>query len=293
MDASEQAAEQLIRMTLQGSEVVLRLSGAGAKNIAAALVAAISSAEQTKGKTRLANMLKSGKELKVFQIQGKDLADFAKEAKRYGVLYVVIQKVKGDGSDTVDLMVKADDASKLNRIIDKLELASVDAGDVERVVDDIEASRRDKVPDATDRGVESRDSAERLLDKLREKPSRNEQKRADDPLAVKPEKRTQSEPTSGKRSHSEKATTEGRAGGQRREPEGRAGGQRRERQEPERRPDNKRQEPERRSVREKIDEIKRERSEAAGTKKPAAPQQQLNHRQPATKGGRSKTTKGR
>ena len=42
--------------------------------------------KQTKGKTRLNSMLKSGKPLKIFTMQKKDLAKFTKEAKSYGVL---------------------------------------------------------------------------------------------------------------------------------------------------------------------------------------------------------------
>ena len=32
MDASSEAAEQIVRMTLEGTEVALRITGAGAKN---------------------------------------------------------------------------------------------------------------------------------------------------------------------------------------------------------------------------------------------------------------------
>ena len=40
MDASSEAAEQIVRMTLEGTEVALRITGAGAKNAAAMLLAA-------------------------------------------------------------------------------------------------------------------------------------------------------------------------------------------------------------------------------------------------------------
>ena len=39
MDASSEAAEQIVRMTLEGTEVALRITGAGAKNAAAMLLA--------------------------------------------------------------------------------------------------------------------------------------------------------------------------------------------------------------------------------------------------------------
>lgn len=50
MDASSEAAEQIVRMTLEGTEVALRITGAGAKNAAAMLLAAAASNEKTKGR---------------------------------------------------------------------------------------------------------------------------------------------------------------------------------------------------------------------------------------------------
>lgn len=119
MDASEQAAEQIVRMTLAGSEFAVRLTGAGAKNVAAGLMAAAAGSEKTKGKARLSTMLKSGKELKVFQLKQNDLERFALEAKRYGVLYTVV-KPEAKGAGQLDVMVKAEDASKVNRILEKM-----------------------------------------------------------------------------------------------------------------------------------------------------------------------------
>ena len=46
MDASSEAAEQIVRMTLEGTEVALRITGAGAKNAAAMLLAAAASNEK-------------------------------------------------------------------------------------------------------------------------------------------------------------------------------------------------------------------------------------------------------
>lgn len=114
MNTSGDAAESIVRMSLQGFEVAVRLSGSGAKNIAALLVAILKDKQQTKGKTRLTNMLKSGKELKVFTVKEEDLKKFTEEAKRYGVLFCAL-KSKGKSVDgMVDIMVRAEDASKIN-----------------------------------------------------------------------------------------------------------------------------------------------------------------------------------
>lgn len=87
MSISSDSAEQTVRFTLEGIEVVAKISGAGAKNVLAMIYAILKNKEQTSGKTRLKNMLKSGKELKIFSVKQEDLKLFTKEAKRYGVLY--------------------------------------------------------------------------------------------------------------------------------------------------------------------------------------------------------------
>ena len=73
MNSSGDAAESIVRMSLQGIEVAARISGSGAKNIAVLLYTIMKDKQQTKGKTKLTNMLKSGKELKVFSVKQEDL----------------------------------------------------------------------------------------------------------------------------------------------------------------------------------------------------------------------------
>src|SRR5699024_10118735 len=48
-----------------------------------------------------------------------------KEAKRYGVMYCVL-KEKHKRNGICDILVRAEDAAKITRIIDKFELATVD-----------------------------------------------------------------------------------------------------------------------------------------------------------------------
>ena len=70
MNSSGDAAEQVVRLSLEGTEVALRLTGSAAKNIAAALYTILKNRDKTKtaGRQRLTAMLKSGKELKVFTL---------------------------------------------------------------------------------------------------------------------------------------------------------------------------------------------------------------------------------
>ena len=88
MNTGGDAAEQIVRMSLEGFEVAAKLTGAGAKNIAVLLYTILKEEQKTKGKARLTSMLRSGKELKVFTVKNEDLKRFTQEAKKYGVLYL-------------------------------------------------------------------------------------------------------------------------------------------------------------------------------------------------------------
>ena len=131
MNPGGDAAEQVVRLSLEGVEVAAKISGAGAKNIALLLYATLKQEQKTKGKARLTSMLKSGKELKVYTITQKDLPKFSQEAKRYGVLYCVLKdKSNKDQNAAVDVIARAEDASKIQRITERFKLATVDRADV-------------------------------------------------------------------------------------------------------------------------------------------------------------------
>lgn len=138
---SGEAADQVVRLTMEGAEFALKLAGEGAERILALLIAAVQPSpnkaqKQTttklRGKERLRTMLKSGAELKFFEIQGKDLKEFAGAAKRYGLAYCVLrQKNKPDGM--VEIMAKAEDTARIGRILEKLEAHDLGKGTCEAV----------------------------------------------------------------------------------------------------------------------------------------------------------------
>lgn len=140
MNTSSEAAEQVIRLSLQGIEVAAKLSGSGAKNIAALLLAIAKDKQKVRGKTTLTNMLKSGRPLKVFSIKGEDLRKFSEEAKRYGVLYsAIVEKTNRDGM--IDIMTREEDSPKINRIIERFKLATVDLATIQSEVEKIKDNK--------------------------------------------------------------------------------------------------------------------------------------------------------
>ena len=198
MNTSGDAAESIVRMSLQGFEVAVRLSGSGAKNIAALLVAILKDKQQTKGKTRLTNMLKSGKELKVFTVKEEDLKKFTEEAKRYGVLFCAL-KSKGKSVDgMVDIMVRAEDASKINRIVDRFNLSTYDKASIK--------SEIQKTKDSKDKGVVIKSVEERLVDDILSKPINKEENEMSNPQLAKTEKNPPLEPTLNNKNKLDKGT---------------------------------------------------------------------------------------
>lgn len=136
MNNSGDAAEQVVRLSLEGFEVVAKVSGEAAKNIAVLLLAALKQEQKAKGKARLSNLIKSGKELKVFSIPQKDLKKFTEQAKRYGVLYSVLKDRNAKGKNvTVDIIARAEDASKIDRIIERFKLGTIDKGSITNEVE--------------------------------------------------------------------------------------------------------------------------------------------------------------
>lgn len=145
MNSSGDAAEQIVRLSLEGIEVVAKVTGEAAKNMALLLISALKNEQQTKGKARLSKMIRSGKELKVFTVQKKDLKEFTKHAKKYGVLYTVLRdKNNKDGSSLVDIIARAEDASKIQRIMDRFDLTKVDKGTIVKESEKAIESRKDK-----------------------------------------------------------------------------------------------------------------------------------------------------
>ena len=97
--------------------------------------------KRTKGKARLATMLRQQRPMAIYTIKKEDCPAFARQAKQYGVLYAPIPVKRGD--DTLDILVFQDDAARVNRIVERLELTVLDTASIEN---HIQQSREDRAP---------------------------------------------------------------------------------------------------------------------------------------------------
>ncbi len=109
----------MTKETLRITETVAKLTAEGAKNLSVLLAALMKDNIKIKGKTNLNTMLKEGKELKVFPIQEEYLKQFSAEAKKYGILFSVIKDKKHE-PPTFDILARAEDVSKINRVFERI-----------------------------------------------------------------------------------------------------------------------------------------------------------------------------
>ena len=164
MSTQEEAVDQVVKIMLEGSGHAIKNAGVGAKQIAALLYAILRDQKRTKGKVRLTNMLRSNKELRIFPVRQEDVKLFCKEAKAYGVLYCAM-RLKKSQDGVVDIMARAEDASKINRIFDRYGMTAVEPAKLEmelaKKFDDLNVGK--EVPE---RAAPKRDPEDLFLDEL-------------------------------------------------------------------------------------------------------------------------------
>ena len=129
MNLGSDPADQVVRYTLEGTEYALRLSGTAAKNFAIFVAAVLRDQKKTRGKTNLTRLLREGKPLKFFSVPTNKMREFAQEAKRHGLLFVPIRD--RNDPDHIEIAIWADDAAKVERIIERMQLDVVETGEAE------------------------------------------------------------------------------------------------------------------------------------------------------------------
>ena len=193
MTSSGDAAEQVVRLSLEGFEVAAKLTGSAAKEVAILLASVlkqeVTQSNKTRGKARLTSMIKSGKELKVFSIQQRDLQKFTQHAKRYGVLYCVLRDKNTNNPDaTIDIITRAEDASKIQRIV---ELGKVDKASIVSEAEKDIAER-----EAVERDIPTKSKGEQIVEEAMGAPIQKERNAQENPTAAKTEKSPPSERSS-------------------------------------------------------------------------------------------------
>ena len=148
MNLGSDPADQVVRYTLEGTEYALRLSGTAAKNFAIFVAAVLRDQKKTRGKTNLTRLLREGKPLKFFSVPTNKMREFAQEAKRHGLLFVPIRD--RNDPDHIEIAIWADDAAKVERIIERMQLDVVETGEAE-IMTDVDHTEPEQAQEGPDR----------------------------------------------------------------------------------------------------------------------------------------------
>lgn len=191
MNASGDAAEQIVRISLQGVELVGRMSKDMAEMLLKQIFAAAKDTKRTKGKTSLNSMLKSNKPVQIFELNDRELKKFCQAAKKYGVLYHVLKdRNKNDGK--CDIMIRSEDSAKVNRIFSRFGIGISSKATVrpkiEKSVNEFKQAKEKEHPEKS--------AEDKFLDELFKKPANGEKAYNENPTLAKTGKSHPSEPTS-------------------------------------------------------------------------------------------------
>ena len=97
MDVNAEAADLVVKESIQATESAVKLAGAGLKNVAALLLALQRQDNKVVGKTSAKRLARDPAPAVVVPLKQEDIGQFKKLAKEYGILYFIAQK---KGNDT-------------------------------------------------------------------------------------------------------------------------------------------------------------------------------------------------
>lgn len=179
---SGDAAEQIVRMSLEGAEFALKITGSAAKNVAAALYTVLKDQKKTKGKARIETMLRQQRPMTIYTVKKEDCPEFARQAKSYGILYAPIPIKKGD--DTIDILVFEDDAGRANRIVEKFKLVAENTASIKSEIEKSRESRSDE-QSPPEQAAPQKSEEDKLVDEMLEKPAQKQKSQPENPSAEK------------------------------------------------------------------------------------------------------------
>lgn len=119
MDVSAEAADVVVRESLQATEAAAKLTLEGMKNVAALLLAIAKQDMKVVGETTAKRLAKDSAPAVVIPIKAEDKAKFQKLAKEFGVLYFIAQK-KGNDSGILNVVSNQNYAAQLNAVMEQL-----------------------------------------------------------------------------------------------------------------------------------------------------------------------------
>lgn len=114
-----EAADQMVRMMLSGTEVMVRLSGSALKNLLALTMALASSRKTLSGKVNMGKMLRETRDLRRFPMTPQQYKEFKKLAQKHKLLFSVI-KDKDDKGKLMDVILPVTELERANAIFERI-----------------------------------------------------------------------------------------------------------------------------------------------------------------------------
>ena len=114
-----EAADQLVRMMLSGSEVAVRLSGSAIKNMLALTMALAKKHKTISGKVNLAKMLKETRDVRRFAMSPEQYQQFRQRAGKQKILFSAIRDSDNKGK-VVDVIMPVTEIDRANMIFERI-----------------------------------------------------------------------------------------------------------------------------------------------------------------------------
>ncbi len=115
-----EAADQLVRMMLSGSEVAVRLSGSALKNLLALTMALAKNHKTISGKVNMTKMLRETRDVRRFAMSPEQYQAFKKRAGKQKILFSAIRDTDGRGK-VVDVIMPVTEIDRANLIFERIQ----------------------------------------------------------------------------------------------------------------------------------------------------------------------------
>lgn len=132
-----EAADEVVRIMLNGTEVALRLTGSAAKNLGVILYEWAKNNPKVTGKTSMMKLLRSGEELQVVTLTREQYDQFKALAKKQVLFAPFVNKEKNDGM--VEVVISSRSLAIVNHILE-------DIGYGKRTQAEEEPSKKESTP---------------------------------------------------------------------------------------------------------------------------------------------------
>lgn len=114
-----EAADQMVRMMLSGTEVTVRLGASLLKNVLALTLALAKNHKTISGKVNLGRMLKETRDLRLFAMTPEQYRQFKQRAVKQKILFSAVRDADGKGK-LVDVILPVTELGRANQIFERI-----------------------------------------------------------------------------------------------------------------------------------------------------------------------------